>query len=103
MIAQLKKLPGVRAVLPVVNRLTILYAADKRKAKAVAQGIVLDQPDSISGFTLAAGDWPQKPNDIVVDAQLAASLMVKVGDEVKDDEVKSSARQVPCIRTGKPQ
>jgi len=80
---EIEKLPGVRAVVPVLNRATKLFAGDKGKATVLAEGIVLDQPESIGGFTLAAGDWPKEANDVVLDAQFAASLSIRPGDEVK--------------------
>ncbi|HTU26614.1 MAG TPA: FtsX-like permease family protein [Pirellulales bacterium] len=77
-----EKLPGVRTVLPVVNRITFLRTQGKR-AKVLVEGIVPTEAESIGGFNLSAGDWPSEANDIMVDAQLADSLSLKVGDEAK--------------------
>ena len=78
--AKLEKLPGVRAVLPVVNRVTTLYP---QRIQVMAEGIIPDRPESVSGFTLAAGDWPTGKNDVMLDSQLAASMGIKAGDSVR--------------------
>ena len=45
--AGLEKLPGVRAVLPVVNRVTNSVSPTRTRVKVLVEGIRPDQPDSI--------------------------------------------------------
>ncbi|HEY1784082.1 MAG TPA: FtsX-like permease family protein, partial [Pirellulales bacterium] len=93
---EVEKLSGVRAVLPVLNRATKLFFGEK-KATVLLEGISLDQPDSIAGFTLADGEWPKEPDDVVLDSQLAASLGVRPGDEVKLRTSRKLERQVARV------
>jgi putative ABC transport system permease protein len=75
-------LSGVRAVVPVFHRGTLLIARGKR-ARVVAIGIDLNKPDSMSGFKVSEGRLPTGENEVLLDESFAAGLDFKVGDEVK--------------------
>ena len=85
--AALEKIRGVRAVLPVFNRATNLYVPEEngkdKRVKVLLEGVLLDRRESIGDFTVTAGHWPEKRDEIMLDAQLAENLGLKPGDSVK--------------------
>jgi putative ABC transport system permease protein len=78
----IRQVPGVRSVVPVLHRATIVYAHGT-KAKVLAIGIVPDEPESYSGFQITEGHLPAAPDEVAMEAELAAGLKIKVGDEIK--------------------
>ncbi len=78
----IKSLPGVSAVVPTFHRGTILYAHGE-KAKAIALGIVLDEPESLADFEVVAGTLPKAAGELALEKNLAAGLQIKAGDSVR--------------------
>ncbi len=97
---ELANLPGVRAVLPVVDRATTLYP---QRIRIMAEGIDPDEPELIAGFTVTAGDWPKKANDVMLDSQLAANLGIKPGDSIRIQTSLSLRPRGHGIRAGEAQ
>ena len=79
---QLRSLPHVRAVVPVLRHGTKASIGGKRVA-VLASAIEPDEPESISGFKVVEGSFPSEHPEIAVESNLAANLHLKVGDEVK--------------------
>jgi ABC-type lipoprotein release transport system permease subunit len=79
---QLRPLPGVRAVVPTLHRFTNLHAGDK-KTKVLVTGIDVNEPESVAGFKLAQGELPAAAGQLALEAEMAASLKLHVGDEVQ--------------------
>ena len=82
----LKKLPGVRAVVPVFHRATIIYAHSqeaKEKVKVLAFGIDAEQGESWAGFHLTAGRLPTAADEVAIEAELSTSLKLAVGDQIR--------------------
>lgn len=75
--------PGTRTVVPVFHRGTIIYAGDDQKAKALAVGIVLDEPESLAGFQLISGSLPQRANEIAIQPTIASALSISEGSSVR--------------------
>ena len=70
-------------MVPVFNRATKLSVPvenekDKR-VKVILEGVEPDRPESIGDFTVTAGHWPEKKDEVMLDAQLAKDLGVKAG------------------------
>lgn len=78
----LRGVEGVRAVVPVFHRATILYAHGT-KAKVLAVGIVPDEPDSLEGYHLIEGHLPRALGEVALEAGLAEALHLKVGESVR--------------------
>ncbi len=81
-VAFAEQLPEVKAVSPVLRRATVLYARGK-KAKLLAVGMPLGSPEASEGLNITAGHMPNDAGQIALDASLAASLDIKVGDSVR--------------------
>jgi putative ABC transport system permease protein len=77
-----RPLPGVRAVVPLFHRATIIYAR-QTKAKVLAVGIVRDEPESLAGFELTTGTLPTAADEIALETHLAAGLGIQAGDHVR--------------------
>jgi putative ABC transport system permease protein len=78
----LRSLSGVRAVVPVLQQATILYTKGRR-LKVLALGIVPDEPESLAGFKLSAGKLPGAADEVMLEASLASSLGIQLGDKVR--------------------
>ena len=76
------RLDGVRTVLPVFHRGTIIYAGEK-KAKALAVGILPNEPESLVGLIVSAGRLPTGATEIAMQSSLAESLGLKLDATVR--------------------
>jgi putative ABC transport system permease protein len=73
--------PGVRAVLPLFFRPTLLRVGDNR-VREIAVGVDAEALVAAGLLELAAGEPCREADELVLDAGLAESLGKKVGDEV---------------------
>lgn len=78
----LRSVAGIRTVLPVFQRATILYAHGK-KAKALAVGIEPGEAESIAGYEVAAGRLPERGPELAIGTSLAAALQIQSGEQVR--------------------
>jgi putative ABC transport system permease protein len=78
----ISEVSGLRAAVPAFHRSTIIYAKGK-KAKVLAIGIVPDDEESLAGFELREGEFPSKSGQIALEAELADTLGIKVGDSLR--------------------
>lgn len=79
----LRDVPGTRTVVPVFHRGTIVYAGEGQKAKALAVGIVPDEPESLAGFQLQSGRLPQNAGEIAIQSSLSSALDIAEGSSVR--------------------
>ncbi|UGQ15069.1 ABC transporter permease [Yinghuangia sp. ASG 101] len=82
---RLAALPGVRAVVPELTFDATVFTADGHPLKGPGDGPSWGHAwDSavLTPFTLTAGDAPAGPDDVVLDAALAARAGAAVGDAV---------------------
>jgi putative ABC transport system permease protein len=79
----LRKVPHTRALVGVFHRGTIIYAGEGEKVKALAVGIVADEPESLAGFQVRSGRLPQAANEITVQSSIAQSLGISEGGSVR--------------------
>jgi putative ABC transport system permease protein len=86
---QLRQLEGVESIVPIFHKGTIIYAdtknkaGEQNKAKVLAVGIVPDEPESITGFTLHSGHFPKGNDEVALEEGLAVQLQIKLGDRVR--------------------
>ncbi|MBI3837470.1 MAG: ABC transporter permease [Planctomycetia bacterium] len=78
----IRSLSGVRTIVPLFHRATIIYAGEN-KAKALAVGIVRDEPESLFGFEVTQGTFPAAAGEIALETHLAAGLGIQLGDDVR--------------------
>lgn len=76
----IRKLPGVRAAVPVFQRATIFYA-HKDRIKVLLLGIDPAEPESLAGFQLSSGHMPEA-DQLLLETRMAESLHLGVGDKV---------------------
>ncbi|HEY2838371.1 MAG TPA: FtsX-like permease family protein [Pirellulales bacterium] len=79
---ELSEIEGVRAMVPIFHRVTNLYAHGA-KAKVLAVGIEPDEPESIEGYRIVEGRFPAGGLEVALEAGLADSLSLKVGEELR--------------------
>jgi putative ABC transport system permease protein len=82
----IRQIDGVRTVVPMFHRATIIYAGsgdDRIKAKVLGVGIVADEPESISGFELRSGIFPTGADEVALEEGLASGLGIKLGDPIR--------------------
>lgn len=80
-IPPLAALPGVRAVVPLFYRPTLLRVGEKR-VREIAVGVDAERLASIGLLELADGRPCTADDEVVLDDNLAASLGKSVGDEI---------------------
>ncbi len=78
----LRSLPHVRAVVPVLRHGTKAAIHGKRVA-VLASAVEPEEPESVAGFKIVEGSFPSDRPEIAVESNLAANLQLAVGDEVK--------------------
>jgi len=78
----LREVAGVRAIVPVFHRATNLYAHGA-KARVLAVGILPEEPESTVGLQLVDGKFPTAPGEVALEANLAESLHLKVGEQLR--------------------
>lgn len=78
---KLAAVPGVRAVVPLFYRPTLLRVGDKR-VREIAIGVDVEPLVALGLLTLTAGRPCIGAGEVVLDAALADSLGKRVGDEV---------------------
>jgi putative ABC transport system permease protein len=81
--ASIREVPLTRALVPVFHRGTIIYAGEGEKVKAVAVGIVADEPESLAGFQVASGSLPKTATEISVQSSIAQALGIQAGSSVR--------------------
>jgi putative ABC transport system permease protein len=74
-------LPGVRAVVPLFYRPTLLRVGEKR-VREIAVGVDVERLVSIGMLELASGTPCVEADEVVLDENLARSLGKSVGDEI---------------------
>ncbi len=79
---KIRSVPGTRAIVPVFHRGTIVYAS-AGKAKALAVGVVPEDPESLAGLQLDRGGFPRGANQIAIQSSLASALELSVGSKVR--------------------
>jgi len=79
---RLGEIEGVRTTVPVFHRATNLYAHGA-KAKVLAVGIDPDEPESMAGYRIVDGQPPRAANEVAIEANLAESLHLKVGENLR--------------------
>ncbi len=77
----IRTLPGIAKLSPTFHRATALYANGKR-LRALATAIEPDDAESMEGVRLVTGAMPEH-DQLLLEAGLADSLDVKVGDTVR--------------------
>lgn len=74
--------PGVQAAVPVIQRNVVMYA-EKGRAKLIALGIDTALDVAIRDYELVAGEPLSPRSGLLLDASLAESLEIEVGDRIK--------------------
>lgn len=74
--------PGVRAAVPVIQRNVVMYAAEGR-ARLIALGIDPTLDAAVRDYELVAGEPLTPRGGVLLDASLADSLDIEVGDRIK--------------------
>lgn len=80
-VPDLAGLPGVKAVVPLFYRPTLLRVGEKR-VREIAVGVDAERLASIGLLELAEGRACSGDDEVVLDERLAASLGKSVGDEI---------------------
>ncbi len=76
-----RSLPHVRAVVPVLRRGTNVFQGEK-KISVLVSAIVPDEPESTAGLQVTDGRLPTGAGEVAVEENLAANLKVKAGDDL---------------------
>jgi ABC-type antimicrobial peptide transport system permease subunit len=80
-VPSLANIPGVRAVVPLFYRPTLLRVGEKR-VREIAVGVDAERLASLGLLELAEGRPCAADNEVVLDDKLAASLGKSVDDEI---------------------
>jgi putative ABC transport system permease protein len=80
--AQIKQLPGVKAAVPTIQRVSALWH-DKNHVQMVVMGIDPAQDEAVRDYDLQAGTFFREKYDALLETGFARGLGVNLGDEVK--------------------
>lgn len=88
--ATISALPGVEAAVPVLQRPTIIYLPEiddpgqiRERIQVTLLGIDPDKDPSVRDYALAAGEFFREGAGVLLDADFAAHIGVRVGDTIK--------------------
>lgn len=81
-IDDLRTVPGIKAIVPTFQCATTMYA-NANKARSLVVGIEPDEPESMFGYKLESGSFPEGRMEIALESSMASALQVKVGDKVR--------------------
>ncbi len=74
--------PGVATAVPLIQRNAVLYFGDER-VSLIALGVNPTLDESVRDYQIVAGQSLSEARGVLLDASLAESLGIAVGDEVK--------------------
>lgn len=80
---ELRKLPGVKAVVPEMRQYTVLFPGEKRTVQVLAVGIDATRADTLEDFRIVSGRLPTAAGEVALDTTLAHSLNLSLGAAVK--------------------
>ena len=82
LLSQIESLPGVRAAVPVLQQFTVLRFSGKRVSLLVL-GVDAQRDQAIRSYRFVEGSFWGPEGGIILDDDLARSLALRVGDEVR--------------------
>ncbi len=83
-VAKVAAIPGVEAAVPVFQQHTVMYVGDSKDGvRAVLMGVDVAKHDEVLEYTVASGKGLESDEGALVDQQLAQSLGLKPGSEIR--------------------
>lgn len=81
-VPEIRLLPGVKAVAPLIKRYTMLYEG-KRSFRLMALGVDPQHDQAVRGYDIVEGKSLAEKAGVLLNATFAKTKGIKVGDEIK--------------------